>query len=50
MQRDDPAAFFWRMSPAIERGRCVYHIATAGKPIEPSNGWPDTDAERSAEG
>ncbi len=23
---DDPAAFFWQMSPAISNGRCVYRI------------------------
>ena len=37
-----------QMSPVVARGLGAYHIATAGKPIEPSNGWPDTDAERSA--
>ena len=31
IQRDDPAAFFWVMGPAVTRGRCVFFI---GAPAE----------------
>jgi len=27
-----PDAFFWRMGPAINNGRCVYYIAPKDKP------------------
>lgn len=32
IQRDDPEKFYWMMSPAVDRGRCVYYIAPAVSP------------------
>lgn len=29
LQRDDPAGFYWIMSPTVDRGRCAYYIAPA---------------------